>query len=238
MREIETFTGLVSALLLVTVCLSCGQRAAAPYAPAIDPANFTSNITNPYFSLPVGKTFTYEGRVKDGAELVQIAVTNDTRTVMGVTTRLYHDQVWLNGKLHEDTRDWLAQNGQGDVWYFAEDVDNYENGVFKDHGGSFTAGVDGALPGIWIKARQVVGDVYRQEYYRGRAEDMRRIVAVDQTVATSLATYRGCVKTYDWTPLEPTLKERKFYCPQVGGEVVTEDLTAGEKLELTSVVVP
>ena len=67
------------------------------------------------------------------------------------------------------------------IWYFGESVDNYDNGQFKDHGGSFTAGVDGAYPGIWIKAKQVVGDVYRQEYYRGKAEDMRKIVAVDRS---------------------------------------------------------
>jgi len=83
-----------------------------------------------------------------------------------------------------------------------------------------------------------VGDVYRQEYYRGRAEDMRKIVAVDQTVATGLGTYRGCVETYDWTPLEPTLKEQKVYCPAVGGEVITRDLGAGANLELTRVVTP
>lgn len=234
MRQIR-----ISVLLaLAAASLTCGQNKAATYAPTIDPASFTANITNPYFSLPAGKAFTYDGKEGEGAEHVEIAVTNDTRKIMGVTTRLYHDQVWVNGKLHEDTRDWLAQDGRGDVWYFGEEVDNYDNGRFKDHAGSFTGGVDGALPGIWIKARQVVGDVYRQEYYRGRAEDMRKIVAVDQTVATGLGTYRGCVETYDWTPLEPTLKEQKVYCPAVGGEVITRDLGAGANLELTRVVTP
>jgi hypothetical protein len=234
MKHIAT----LAVLVVSAAGLSCGQKDAAGYAPSIDPASFTTNITNQYFSLPVGKTLTYDGQTDEGAEHVEIVVTNDTRTIMGVTTRLYHDQVRVNGKLQEDTRDWLAQDRRGDVWYFGEEVDNYENGQFQDHGGSWTAGVDGALPGIWMKAKQVVGDAYRQEYYRGRAEDMRKIVAVDQTVATGLATYRGCVETYDWTPLEPDLKERKYYCPEVGGEVVTEDLGEGTKLELTRVVIP
>ena len=37
--------------------------------------------------------------------------------------------------------------------------------------GSWEAGVDGALPGIIMKADPQVGDAYRQEYHRGEAED-------------------------------------------------------------------
>jgi len=80
-------------LVLGALYLSCGQQEAARYAPRIDPTDFTTRITNPYFSLPAGKTFTYDGQVSEGAEHVEIAITNDTRTIMGVATRLYHDQV-------------------------------------------------------------------------------------------------------------------------------------------------
>jgi hypothetical protein len=151
---------------------------------------------------------------------------------MGVTTLVYHDRAWLNDMLIEDTKDYLAQDGQGNVWYFGEDVDNYEDGRLKDHAGAWLAGVDGAQPGIWIKASPQVGDSYRQEYYKGEAEDMVNVVSTGETVATSLGTFTGCVKTYDWTPLEPAAKEHKYYCPQVGGAVLIEDLTEGTRTEL------
>lgn len=208
------------------------------YNPVIDPTNFSTNITNKYFSLPVGKKMVYEAETQEGPEKIEIEVESGTRTIMGVETIIYRDRVYVAGQLVEDTKDYLAQDKEGNVWYFGEEVDNYENGALKDHSGSFIVGVDGAKPGIWMKNIQTVGDSYRQEYYKGEAEDMRDVVAVDQTVTTKLATYTGCVKTYDWTPLDPKSREHKHHCPEVGTLVLAENLQTGKREELTSVVIP
>ncbi len=64
---------------------------------------------------------------------------------------------------------------------------------------------------------------------------MAKIVATGETVTTSVGTYQNCTKTYDWTPLEPDAKEYKYYCPKVGGVVLIEDLTSGERVELIKV---
>jgi hypothetical protein len=208
------------------------------YNPKIHPADFTTKITNKYFSLPVGKKMVYKLQTKEGPEKIEIKVGKETKSIMGVTTLSYHDRVFLNGQLHEDTVDWLAQDKEGNVWYFGEEVGNYENGKLKDTKGTFTAGIDGAQPGMWMKTDPKVGDSWRQEFYKGEAEDMRDVVAVNQTVTTKLATYTGCIKVYDWTPLDPNAKEHKYYCPEVGGEVVIEDLVENTRAELTSVVNP
>jgi hypothetical protein len=63
-------------------------------------------------------------------------------------------------------------------------VNNFLHGVLLDHSGSFIHGKDGAKAGIWMKAEQRVGDSYRQEYYVGRAEDMRDTLATGLTVST------------------------------------------------------
>ncbi|MEO6457228.1 MAG: hypothetical protein ABIO92_02990 [Chloroflexia bacterium] len=206
------------------------------YNPTINPADFTTKITNKYFSLPVGKEMTYQAETEDGPEKIVIRILPETRTIMGVTTVVYLDTVYLNGQLHEITKDYLAQHKTtGDVWYFGEEVDNYENGKLKDHAGSFIHGNDGARAGIWMKAEQKIGDSYRQEYYKSEAEDMRDVISLNETVTTKLATYTGCVKVYDWTPLDPKSKEHKYYCPEVGALVLIEHLVTGKNAELTNI---
>lgn len=206
------------------------------YNPEINPTDFTTNITNKYFSLPVGKKLTFEASTKEGPEKIIIEMTAETKVIEGVTTLVYLDTVYLNGELHEVTKDYLAQHKNGDVWYFGENVDNYEHGKIKDHAGTFIHGLDGAKAGIWMKAEQKVGDSYRQEYYKGKAEDMRDTVAVGVTVTTKLATYTDCVKVYDWTPLDKKSREHKYYCPAVGALVLNEHLETGKKAELVKVV--
>mgnify|MGYP000524700865 CR=1 FL=1 len=41
-----------------------------------------------------------------------------------------------HGDLIEDTRDYIAQDKEGNVWYFGEHVDNHVNGVLTDHNGA------------------------------------------------------------------------------------------------------
>ena len=162
----------------------------------------------------------------------------ETKTILGVETLIYRDRVYVDGEIVEDTRDYLAQDKDGNVWYFGEEVDNYVNGEIANHDGSFIAGEDGAKPGIWMKAEQEVGDSYRQEFYAGEAEDIRDVIAVDQTVETELKTYTGCVQTYDWTPLDPESREYKYHCPEPATSVLLEDLESGESVELIEVTTP
>ena len=208
------------------------------YNPQINPSDFTTKITNPYFSLPVGKKMVYESETAEGSERVEIEIEGRTRKVMGVETIIYRDRGYLDGELVEDTKDYLAQDRAGNVWYFGEDVDSYEDGKLKDHQGAWLAGVDGAKPGIWIKGNHVVGDSYRQEFYKGEAEDIRDVVALNQTVTTNRATYNNCVKFYEWTPLDTKSREYKYYCSEVGTLVLIENLETGARSELSSVVSP
>ncbi len=211
---------------------------ATNYNPQINPADFTTKITNRYFTLPVGKKMTYRAETEDGVERIELEMEAATKMILGVETLVYRDRVYLGQELVEDTKDYLAQDKEGNVWYFGEDVNNYENGKLKDHAGSWVAGVNGAKPGIWIKALHDVGDSYKQEYYAGEAEDMRNVVAVNQTVSIASATYNGCVKMYDWTPLDPKSREHKYYCPEVGALVLNENLETGKRAELIKVQQP
>ena len=215
------------------------DQSAKAYNPEIHPADFSTKITNRYFALPIGKKMTFEAKLASGVdEKIEIEVLKDTKVIGGVETIVYLDKVYNNGQLVEETRDYLAQHKNGDVWYFGEDVNNFANGKLKDHAGTFMHGKNGAKAGIWMKAEQRVGDSYRQEYYLGEAEDMRDTIATGLTVTTKLGRYTDCVKVYDWTPLDKTSREYKYYCPQVRSLVLNEDVTTGDRSELTKVVTP
>ena len=101
--------------------------------------------------------------------------------------------------------------------------------------GSWVAGVKGGKPGIIMPAAITPGKPYRQEYQPGVAEDMGQIVAVGETVTVPAGTYTGCVKTKDWSLLEPGY-EFKWYAKGVG--CVREESTAKEIAELETVTKP
>ncbi|HEX5096387.1 MAG TPA: hypothetical protein VFX21_10245 [Acidimicrobiia bacterium] len=204
------------------------------YAPEIDPANFVTAVDNPYFPLPPGARWEYEGSEDGEAQTDVVEVTDEQRTVMGVPVVVVRDTVSAKGVPTEDTRDWYAQDAEGNVWYFGEDVRNFENGKLQSSDGSWEAGVDGALPGIIMPAHPKVGDAYRQEYDKGKAEDLGKILRVGRHKDVTAGSYDNVIVTRDWNPLEPDVIEEKSYAPGVG--VVYERTVQGgdETSQLTS----
>jgi len=203
------------------------------YNPAIDPAQFVKVIDNPYLPLVPGTTHRFRSTSDEGAEDIVVTVTSGTKVIAGVTTTVVHDVATRGSQLHEDTWDWYAQDRDGNVWYFGEDTKEYERGKVSTEG-SWETGVKGAKPGIVMPAHPSVGQMQRQEYLVGEAEDESQIIALGETVTVAAGTFSGCVKTKEWSRLEPGLLEHKYYAPGVG--VVAEATVEGgtEKVELVS----
>jgi hypothetical protein len=217
--------GLVLAALAVVMVAACGNNDetavidpgdAGEYAPAVDPANFVDTVDNPYLPYGTGARWVYEG-VSDGEhERVEVVVTDEPKTVMGIRATVVRDTVHVDGQLVEDTHDWFAQDHAGNVWYLGEDVENYADGTLVDRDGSWEAGVGGALPGIVMPADPTVGDAYRQEFLRGEAEDMAEVIGTGGRQRVPAGSFDDLVTTRDWTPLEPDVVEEKQYAPGVG----------------------
>lgn len=203
-----------------------------PYRPAIDPAHFTHVVSNPWFPLVPGSTATF--LEQDGREKREnkIAVTHDTKTILGVKCVVVHDTVTLDGALTEDTSGWFAQDRQGTVWYFGEATRQFRSGGRVSTDGSWEAGVKGAQPGIVMPAHPRVGERYRQEYLAGVAEDIGQIVALDESVTVPFGTFKGCVRTREWSMLESGTS-KKWYAHGVG--LVRAESTSGEVSTLLSV---
>jgi len=97
-------------------------------------------------------------------------------------------------------------------------VTNYEKGRVVDHEGSFEAGVDGAQAGLALPADPKPGMSYRQEYYKGKAEDEGAVVTVgEEQVQVPFGFFdEDVLMTRDLVPLEPKVQELKFYAQDVG----------------------
>jgi len=207
------------------------------YNPEIDPDHFVDFVDNTYFPLTPGTTLIYEKETEDGLEHIEVTATHNTVEILGVECIVVRVIVYLDGVKIEDTFDWYAQDIYGNVWYFGEKSMEFEDGELLGFAGSWISGENGAYPGIIMKAVPEVGDVYRQEFLLGEAEDAGEVLAVDEEVTIGLGTFLHCVRTRDFTPLEPGVNEHKSYAPGIG-VILEVDLETGEQAELIEIITP
>jgi hypothetical protein len=182
----------------------------------LDPADFTTQIDNPYWPMRPGARWVY--REDPGARRIVVEVTGETRRIAnGVEALVVSDVVTRHGEPVEVTHDWYAQDSAGNVWYLGEDTAEYENGRVATRAGSFEAGADGAQAGIIMPARPRVGMAYRQEYLKGQAEDRAEILSVGADQASVPAGhFAHTLMTRELTRIEPDTEEIKFYGRGVG----------------------
>ena len=195
-----------------------------------------TRITNVYLPLPVGTTFTSDGKTKGHSLHDVVRVTSRTLNLDGVKTVVVDDEIFQDGSPTEQTFDYFAQDDAGNVWYFGEDSTAIAKNGTTSSDGSWHAGVAGAQPGFIMEADPKVGDAYCQENVPGVAQDEAQVVAVNQSLTVPYATFNNNVlETKEFTPLEPGKTENKFYGRCVG-EIESVAITGGtEEQELTSV---
>ncbi len=238
MKRMRFFIALISglALLFTMVPIATAKPNAVPPPPDINPDNFVRRVTNPFFPLKPGTTFTYQGST-DGIPTSNVTyVTHDTKRILGVTTIVVHDQAFENGVLVEDTFDWYAQDKAGNVWYFGEDTKELDaSGNVISTEGSWEAGVDGAQPGIIMLVHPQVGDRYYQEFYPGVAEDQAKVLSLDASVCVAYGCFNNILVTKDWTQLEPGVVENKYYAKNVGFILAVMVKGGDERTELVNI---
>jgi hypothetical protein len=111
----------------------------------ISDCDLESTGQSDFFVLEPGFQLVLESK----SERLTITVTDDTRQVDGVTTRVVEEREWKNDELVEVSRNFHAicpeTNG---AFYFGEEVDDHKNGEVVNHQGAWLAGVDNAKPGL------------------------------------------------------------------------------------------
>jgi hypothetical protein len=193
----------VAAAALLLVAAACGASGTRG-GPA---AKYSSHVDNPWFPLRPGTIYVYRG-AKDGEPSREVlTVTRLTKTIAGAPCVVLHDDLYLSGHLAERTTDWYTQDSDGNVWYFGEDTAELDRkGRVTSTEGTWQAGRDGAQAGIFMPAHPRVGASFRQELYKGHAEDHFRVVGIDGSI----------LRTREWTPLEPGAIDFKTYRRGVG----------------------
>lgn len=226
------------------VALSAGaltaSTAAGGVAAALDgpgSARFDNPKQNPYFPLKPGTVTRYRGSDEGEQFRETVTVTHKKRTIQGVHTTVIHDVLRrADGSLAEKTHDWYAADNNGNVWYFGEKTATYdEQGNVDSREGSWQAGKHGAVAGLIMPTDPKPTNAYRQEYYKGHAEDQAWIVQRYATVTVPYGTFHNVVRSFEWTRLEKGVVSLKLYAPGIG--IVSEqDLAGGsEVFDLVSV---
>jgi hypothetical protein len=229
-------------MLIISVFFSCKKEDDENpvkdefYLPIIKSENFVDSITNPYLPIKQGKKYSYQVQTDEGKETIEINITNETKTILGVKCIVVTDILKNDkGEIIENTTDWYAQDKDGNVWYFGEDTKEFENGNVTSTKGTWEAGVNGAQPGIVMYANLIFGMPYRQEYLYNEAEDMGKVIKIGETVTTPYGTFNNCLVTEEWSPIEPDVLENKYYAVGIGNVKTVMTKGGNQTVELTNI---
>jgi hypothetical protein len=189
-----------------------------------DPANFTDPTTmdNKWSPAAPGERTTMVGRANRGRGLtrhrVVSTVTDLTKVIDGVRTRVMLDRDINGSRLLEEELSFQAQDDDGNVWLLGEYPEEREGGKVVGAPDTWISGVDRARAGIMMRAHPRVGtSSYRQGLspkigFRDRA----RVLRMGRRTCVPLGCYRHVLITDEWNESEPGAHERKFYAPGVG----------------------
>jgi hypothetical protein len=104
----------------------------------------------------------------------------------------------------------------GNVNYFGEDVDFYEDGRIVDHEGGWRSGVDGATFGVLMPGTVRPGMTFLQENAPGVALDEAEVLSIGGTERTPAGTFNGVLRINETSSLEPGAEDLKVHAPGVG----------------------
>jgi len=246
MKDTSARRGTAATLLAVAVAASMGASAAIPYTREfpIENCNFKASGSNPYFRLTPGRQayFSNQRCVAAGdcdeLEELWITVTDRTRQIelrddgvtRTITTRVVQEFETADGEIAEISRNFFAIcQPSRDIYYFGEEVDNYEDGRIVNHDGAWLAGRRGAQPGIIMPdAAFLLGSRYFQELAPNVAMDRAEHVANDLEIDVPAGFLEDCVQVNETSPLEPGSVSTKVYCPGKG-------LVRDDELELIAI---
>jgi hypothetical protein len=171
----------------VTECGTYSGKGCAPARKLVDltkPA-FTNptRITNPLYPISGLQSVVLLGSVDDKPFRSETTLLPHTDQVVWdgrpVEVLLVQYAAYLDRRITEVAIDRYAQADDGSVWYFGEDVYDYEDGTVALTEGTWLAGRDGA-PAMIMPAQPRVGDVYRPETVIGIVFEEVTVSALDK----------------------------------------------------------
>jgi hypothetical protein len=173
----------------ITECGTVDGKGCAPTNKRVDLVrprfSHPLNITNPLFPVSKLDSVVQLGIV-DGKPFRSETTTLPRTGVVDwygrrIPVALSQYTAWLDGRIEEIALDRFAQADDGSVWYFGEDVTDYEDGVAALAEGTWLAGRDGP-PAMVMPAHPKLGDVFRVENVIGIVFEELTVTKVNQTL--------------------------------------------------------
>ena len=225
--------------LPATPCGTYDGRGCAPARERVDLVvptfSHPTEITNPLFPISRLRSAVllgHEGPKPFRSETTLLPVTDKIRwNGRQIETLVSQYVAYADGRLEEVARDRYAQADDGSVWYFGEDVMDYERGAVALTEGTWLAGREGPASMI-MPAHPKVGDVFRLENIPGIVFEEVHVGAVGRTVQATAGPVDGAILAEELH--SDGSYDHKIYAPGYG-----EFRTTGSgDLEALAVAVP
>jgi hypothetical protein len=224
----------LSALLVLLAACQAGDPDATPYdagdsdagpdvpstllvepvdapTPIADGATFTATVTHPYLPL----SLVPYAELKGGDVRIVRAVAAQTEVVGDVECLVLAEHEYDGGELAEVSYNFFAQDGKGNVWYFGERVDEYDDGQVVAHGGAWEVGRNADEPCLIMPAEPKVGLRFKPENSPPDAEEFDEIDALDARLEVPAGEFHDVLVIKEGD--EPgKWSERKYYARGVG----------------------
>jgi len=231
--EMRNFRALSLVTLFVIIMASaCAPKpvatatsaAAEPQFPDFNANNFDSSpvIDNEWAPMKSGTKWVYEGTAvnDDGNSVdrrIEFTVTDLTKEIDGVRTVVGWIEDYTDGELGEKEIAFYAQDKSGNVWYFGEHPEDYENGKFVE-APTWIAGLEDAKPGIVMMEKPQLGmsNVYQGWGPKVGWSDYGRVEQMGQETCVPVKCYKDVLVNAEASLAEPGAFQLKYYAPGVG----------------------
>ena len=217
-------SGLALASLLLLWTAAPGYAAESDYE-AFDASSFdarSTEVDNPWFPLVPGARGTWEGTSIDDegdeeSRTVVFTVTDLTKVIDGVRTRVIWEQDIVDGELEESELAFFAQAKDGTVWYFGEYPEEYEDGEIVATPGWIHEIGDGRA-GIFLPANPKAGDPSFSQGWSPSADwsDRSQVYQTGQQTTVPAGTYEDVLVMDEYSRAEPGAYQLKYYAKGVG----------------------
>lgn len=206
------------ALLAAALLSGCGGGGAGndpgidlPVLPA--PASFVSGVRLPYFPMPVGTTWIFDGEELGRPRHEEVRVLEVPRVLAGIVCTGLEQTVYVDGLASEITTEWFAEDRTGNVWKLGEESLEPDGLGFVPTPDSWVVGRPGTWPFLAFPADPLLGS-----HWIGYVNDgFDTFVARSRTATASVpaGTFPNCLEVAE-NPDDPEDADIILYGNGVG----------------------
>lgn len=211
-------------VLTVEPTEAASAETAEPQFPDFDPGSFSrsTTINNEWMPMQPGTKWVFEGTAlnDEGQTIIrriEFTVTDLTKEIDGVRTVVAWIEDFTDGELNEKEIAFYAQSDAGDVWYFGEHPEDFENGQFVE-APTWIAGFQGAKPGIAMMGQPQPGgpNIYQGWGPEVGWSDYARVEQVGLETCVPVDCYKDVLVNAEANLEEANAVQLKYFARGVG----------------------